>query len=134
MCTLCMYPPHVLECAPPNTCLACASPTCTLPVYDWLKLPTTANQITCMCTPHMCLACAPHACLHMHPHMYLASLWLVKAPHHGQSDYLCMHPPSHAHLAHAPSHARLVHAPQTYTLPVYDWLKLLTTANQITSF
>ena len=88
---------------PACTTVLHATLVCTLPVHDWLRLPTTTNQPIRLLlhTQPLCaqpLAMQPlHAqsfctnpCAH-NPCVCLASSWLVKAPHHSQSDYPCMH-------------------------------------------
>ena len=102
---------HALACA-----LMHALRMPTLQVYDWLRLSTTANQITDIKTLiniksllfpyhlYACLCVCPYACL------------------------------AHA-LMHAISHALacpLMHVLHIPALQVYDWLRLPTTGKQIT--
>ena len=69
--------------------------TCTLcAFYDWWRVPTTANHSLTRVYVHLTFAlCAPYTCLRTLTRALrasmraLLSLWLVKGPHHSQSDY-----------------------------------------------
>ena len=85
-------------------CAYCTcTPTCTLHVHPPSTLRMHPPRVHCMCTPHACIVHAPAMCT------------------------LCMHPPC---TARAP-HACIVHAPPMHALPVFDWLSVPGTANQI---
>ena len=112
------------------------------PAFSWLVKAPHHNQsdysYTCSLV-HTCLCMHPHTCTSApHPYMHTpvhaphtpAISWLVKAPHHNQSDYPHMHSPAHAHLhthpcvhtpMHSPPHVQPcmltpVHAPCTPTI------------------
>ena len=91
----------------PHVCLACAPPCVLAHVPSDVHLACASPMHACMCTPDAHLVCAPLTCT-------------------------CMCTPTHT-CACIP-HACLAHASPMRALPVYDWLKLPTTANQITSF
>ena len=87
MCSLCVHPPHAhstftpphMHCAcTPHTCpvhappmhALCMHPMRALPVFDWLSVPTTANQIGIAHAPPTCALCVhppPTYALCMHP-------------------------------------------------------------------
>ena len=101
----------------PHTRIARAPPMRALPVFDWLSVPTTANQIGIVRTP-------PMHTLYVHPPMHALCMYPLHA-------HCTCTPP---HTLHMHPHMRIVCAPPMCTLPVFDWLSVPTTANEITGF
>ena len=105
---------------PPHTSMYCT--LCMHPHTHIAHAPPCMHH--CTCTLHTRIVCTPTCALHIHP----PCVHYTCPPTHA----LCMHPPC-THCVCCP-HVRIARTPPTHALPVFDWLSVPTTANQITSF